>query len=68
MDSQSEQILKYLQAGNALTFLEVLRKFNCLRLAARIYYLRQSGYQINSSLITDEHEKSVMPVIALFEL
>ncbi|NUF79311.1 hypothetical protein GY065_10400 [Snodgrassella sp. ESL0323] len=57
MDSQSEQILKYLQAGNALTPLEALRKFNCLRLGARIYDLRQLGYQINSRLITDEHTK-----------
>lgn len=55
--SQSKQILDYLQAGNALTPLEALRKFNCLRLGARIYDLRQLGYQINSRLITDEHTK-----------
>lgn len=66
--SQSKQILDYLQAGNALTPLEALRKFNCLRLGARIYDLRQLGYQINSRLITDEHTKSGMPFIALFEL
>ncbi|MGE9659228.1 helix-turn-helix domain-containing protein [Snodgrassella alvi] len=60
MDSQSEQILKYLQAGNALTPLEALRKFNCLRLGARIYDLRQLGYQINSRLITDEHTKKTL--------
>ena len=40
INSQSEQILKYLQAGNALTPLEALRKFNCLRLGVRIYDLR----------------------------
>ena len=57
MNSQSEQILEYLQAGNVLTPLEALRKFNCLRLGARIYDLRQLGYQINSRLITDEHTK-----------
>ncbi|WP_367456383.1 helix-turn-helix domain-containing protein [Snodgrassella alvi] len=40
INSQSEQILKYLQAGNALTPLEALRKFNYLRLGVRIYDLR----------------------------
>ena len=54
MDSQSEQILKYLQAGNALTPLEALRKFNYLRLGARIYDLRQKGYVINSLIIKDD--------------
>ena len=52
--SQSKQILDYLQAGNALTLLEVLRKFNCLRLGARIYDLRQQGYVINSLIIKDD--------------
>ena len=41
--SQTDQILNYLQAGNVLTPLEALRKFNCLRLGARIYDLRQHG-------------------------
>ena len=54
MDSQSEQILKYLQAGNALTPLEAMHKFNCLRLGARIYDLRQQGYVINSLMIKDD--------------
>lgn len=65
MDSQSEQILKYLQAGNALTPLEALRKFNCLRLGARIYDLRQLGYQINSRLITDEYTKKRYAIYSL---
>ena len=63
--SQSEQILKYLQAGNALTPLEALRKFNCLRLGARIYDLRQLGYQINSRLITDEYTKKRYAIYSL---
>ena len=52
--SQSKQILDYLQSGNALTPLEALRKFNCLRLGARIYDLRQKGYVINSLIIKDD--------------
>lgn len=53
-NSQTDQILNYLQAGNVLTPLEALRKFNCLRLGARIYDLRQQGYVINSFMITDD--------------
>ena len=52
--SQTDEILNYLQAGNVLTPLEALRKFNCLRLGARIYDLRQQGYVINSFMITDD--------------
>jgi len=52
--SQTNQILNYLQAGNVLTSLEALRKFNCLRLGARIYDLRQQGYVINSLMIKDD--------------
>ena len=52
--SQTDQILNYLQAGNVLTPLEALRKFNCLRLGARIYDLRQKGYVINSLMIKDD--------------
>ena len=54
MNSQTDQILNYLQAGNVLTPLEALRKFNCLRLGARIYDLRQQGYVINSLMIKDD--------------
>lgn len=53
-NSQTDQILNYLQAGNVLTSLEALRKFNCLRLGARIYDLRQQGYVINSLMIKDD--------------
>ena len=41
--SQIDEILNYLQAGNVLTPLEAMHKFNCLRLGARIYDLRQHG-------------------------
>lgn len=53
-NSQTDQILNYLQAGNVLTPLEAMRKFNCMRLGARIYDLRQKGYVINSLIIKDD--------------
>jgi len=50
-DSQSDQILIYLQAGNKLTPADALKKFSCLRLAARVHDLRQAGYDIRDDLI-----------------
>ena len=35
-ESQTKRILAYLRAGNRITPLEALRKFNCFRLGARI--------------------------------
>ena len=52
--SQIDEILNYLQAGTVLTPLEAMHKFNCLRLGARIYDLRQKGYVINSLIIKDD--------------
>jgi hypothetical protein len=48
MNSQCEQILKYLKTGKAITPLEALEKFGCFRLAARIDELRKRGYSINT--------------------
>tara|TARA_R110000868_G_scaffold537_1_gene3877 strand:+ start:30 stop:236 length:207 start_codon:yes stop_codon:yes gene_type:complete len=51
METQNVAILTYLKSGNTITSLEALRKFGCLRLAARIYYLRQRGHKIEKVTI-----------------
>ena len=48
MDTQNRQILQWLQDGHALTPLEALRKFGCLRLSARIKDLRDLGIEIDT--------------------
>lgn len=48
MDTQNRQILQWLQDGHALTPLEALRKFGCLRLSARIKELRDLGFEIDT--------------------
>lgn len=40
--TQAGRILAHLRAGNRLTALEALEKFQCFRLAARIHELRES--------------------------
>lgn len=48
---QNKQILEYLQSGKKLTPLEALNLFGCLRLGARIYDLKQKGFNIKSELV-----------------
>lgn len=52
--SQTNQILEYMRAGNAITPLDALRLFGCMRLGARIYDLKQRGYVINTSIVKDK--------------
>lgn len=49
--SQNEQIRQHLEAGNTITPLEALSKFNCLRLGARIHNLKQIGLSISSDIV-----------------
>jgi hypothetical protein len=49
--SQNRRILAHLAAGNTLTPLQALLKFECLRLAARVYELRRAGHHIVASTI-----------------
>lgn len=50
--SQSNLILNYLKTGRELTPLEALNLFGCLRLGARIYDLKKSGYNISSRFVS----------------
>lgn len=53
--TQTDHILAHLRAGYSLTPLEAMDLFGCIRLAARIYDLRQDGWPI-------EDEKVRVPV------
>ena len=44
--SQKQQILSALKAGDALTPLDALNRFGCFRIGARIWELRREGYNI----------------------
>ena len=51
MKSQNSQIKAYLQSGKSLTVLDALHLFNCFRLGARIYDLKEQGMNIESKMI-----------------
>jgi hypothetical protein len=44
--SQTQQILNHLKQGKPLTGLDALSKFGCLRLAARIQDIENTGYTV----------------------
>ena len=49
--SQNEMILKHLLGGSSISGLEALQFYGCFRLAARIYDLRQQGWDIEDDAI-----------------
>lgn len=55
--SQTTQILAALKRGRTLTPLDALSEFGCFRLGARIYDLRQQGYDIESHNIKSANGK-----------
>lgn len=49
--TQTEEIVNALEAGEAITALDALKRWGCFRLAARIGELRQQGYNIVTNKI-----------------
>tara|TARA_R100000329_G_scaffold112115_1_gene92062 strand:+ start:369 stop:599 length:231 start_codon:yes stop_codon:yes gene_type:complete len=50
--TQNKQILNWLESGKSITPLQALEQFGCFRLSARIFNLRENGYQIVTKNIT----------------
>lgn len=55
-EAQCKQILRFLRTGRSITPLMALRKFRSFRLAARVRDLRDSGYNIITTM-KDDGEK-----------
>lgn len=55
--SQQEKILEWLQAGYSITQLTALKKFNCLRLGARVWNLKNAGHDIITDMLEDKKTK-----------
>ena len=52
-ESQNKKIIAYLEDGNAITPIEALTLFGCMRLAARISDLKRRGYIISKTMKTN---------------
>lgn len=57
MMNQTDEILNYLRAGYSLTPLEALDKFGCFRLGARIWEIKDQGYDIESKIVSGPNGK-----------
>lgn len=57
--TQKALILKALQQGDRLTHLDAEKRFNCLRLGARTYDLKQQGHKIEKRMIVVPSGKCV---------
>ena len=67
--TQKEAILRHLQSGQTITPLEALNLYGCFRLGARIWELRDEGYEIKSENVkqgkkTFASYKIIVPVHA----
>jgi len=49
--SQTQAIKQHLERGQAITPLEALQQYGCLRLAARISDLRDQGMNIRTDIV-----------------
>lgn len=50
--TQTQAIRKHLLRHNSITPLEALRKFGCMRLAARIGELREEGFSVLTARVS----------------
>ena len=57
--SQCKRIQKALEAGDKLTGIEILRRFNCLNYKGRIADLRSDGIPIKTTMIRTATGKRV---------
>ena len=57
--TQSAQILSHLKAGRTLTSLNALHLFGTLRLAARIWDLRQLGHRVKTQKVALKGGKQI---------
>ena len=57
--SQEQLILKHLQEVGSITPMVALNKYGCFRLSARIFNLREKGYEIKMRRHTTPTKKVV---------
>lgn len=57
--TQCAQIKKWLEEGKSITSLEALKMFGCMRLASRVFDLRERGLDITTTKIKTESGKYV---------
>jgi len=57
METQKNEIRKYLEKGKSITAIEALRRFGCFRLAARISNLKDEGMDIRTEIVCRDKKR-----------
>lgn len=55
MESQCEQVLRYMRDFGSITPMDAIREFTITRLGARIYDLRKAGYTIKTENVISKN-------------
>lgn len=55
--TQNTLVLNHLRSGKSITPLEALKSYGIFRLGARIWELKQSGYDIKSKIVKNKQGK-----------
>jgi hypothetical protein len=66
IDGQKNKIAISLLGGNTITSLQALSHFDCLRLAAVIFKLRDDGMEIHTIIVKDGSKRYAKYVLASF--
>lgn len=66
--SQCDKILAHMQSGKSISQYEAAQKFGCYRLSARIWDLRDRGYEINKQMVTKKNAEGNSVSFAVYRL
>lgn len=66
--TQCEEILEYLRENGAITPVEAMQEFGCMRLAARIAELKDRGVQIRKTMAKGRNRKGQLVAYAKYVL
>lgn len=59
MESQNKMIMGHLRRHKSITPLTAISQYNCMRLAARIFDLKEAGHTINKEMIEISSGKQI---------
>lgn len=66
--SQCDKILAHMQSGKGISQYEAAQKYGCYRLSARIWDLREQGYEISKTMVTKKNEEGNAVSFAVYRL
>lgn len=66
--SQCDKILAYMQSGKGISQYEAAQKFGCYRLSARIFDLRDRGYEVSKQMVTKKNAEGNSVSFAVYRL